>query len=190
MLAKLQGATTYSCVSFMEWLLWLEDISLMFLPQSIYLHSNTSLHLTKFWKNQDLDCELSSLFLSCTCTHTRSWYRWMCQCRKKRNMQTNRPLRVDSEPAKCQIGRCFISASDSLDFHLFTLSHKPSTCPNQLWFSQMLDTGGMLNDTWLNDGLVCTRWIICPWMFNNHSVHVSQREKQWFRTKPNYYKSD
>lgn len=135
-LAKLQGATTYSCDSFMEWLLWLEDISLTFLPQSIYLHSNTSLHLTKFWKNQDLDCELRVLYSELyghthRHTHTRGWYRWMCKCRKKKRKkkqtckQTDLYGWLDSAPAKCQIGRCFISASDSLDFHLFTLSHNP-----------------------------------------------------------------
>lgn len=93
MLVKVQGTTAYSCVSFMEWLLWLEDISLTFLPQSIYLHFNTSLHLTKFWKTKIWSVS-SEFFTPEVYTHARTVpYRRMCQCRKT-DMQTNRPLRV------------------------------------------------------------------------------------------------
>lgn len=71
------------------------------------------------------------------------------------------------------------------DFHLFALSDY-RTRPNQLWFSQMSHTGGMLNDTWLDDSLVRAGWIMCLWVFDNHSVHVYHRLKSRFRGQSDF----
>lgn len=95
--------------------------SLTFLPQSIYLHSNTSLFLNKTLENQDLVCKFITHEV-----HKQFYVDKCANAEKKTCKQSDLYRGLDSEPINCQICRCFTSASDSFDFHVYPSSQNMS----------------------------------------------------------------